>query len=1318
MDFFEVVVEETKNNSKYRASGTLLVFPDFIVTRSKDIMVRGKAFYAIWDNKQKLWLRDEMEVARLVDEEVWEHANKLKAEGKTVIVKTMAKYSSGVWNEYCKFIKSMPDNFHPLDNKIVFSNDSVDKKQYASHRLSYSIADGSIDSYNELMSTLYSNDERAKLEWAIGSIIAGDSKSIQKFIVLYGSSGSGKSTFLNIVQMLFDGYYISFDAKSLASGNNIFSTEVFRNNPLIAIQHDGDLSRIEDNSRINSIVSHEAVLINEKHKSMYPMRINCLLFMGTNRPVKITDSKSGIIRRLIDVHPTGAKIPTLRYNQLMSQIEFELGAIAYYCLNTYKKMGKNYYAAYEPTDMMFQTNIIFNFVEDNYFVFKKAEYIQLKQAYAMYKEFCTENGSEYVSPRHIFREDFKSYFNEYYETKRLSDKILRSIYVGFKTEIFDDENKEDKKESCQKELLVLDKTKSIFDSEFADCFAQYATDTGIPKDRWDDCKTKLSDLDTSRLHYVKVPSNCIIIDFDLKNEKGEKDKERNLEEASKWPETYAEFSKSGSGVHLHYIYDGDTSLLSPSYDKDIEVKVFTGNSSLRRQVTFCNNKSIAHISSGLPLKEKGENRMLNKKSVQTEQSLRNLVQRNLNKEIHPATKPSIDFIKKILDDAYRSGLTYDVTDLRSKVLAFANNSSNNAEYCVKVVSQMKFSSEKESLPSNDYQSDELVFFDIEIFPNLFIVCYKIAGDKNTPVKLINPTSQQIEELFKFKLVGFNNRRYDNHILYGAYLGYTNEQLYNLSTKLVGKVNNGTFREAYNISYTDVYDFASAMHKQSLKKFEIELGIHHQECEYRWDEPVPKDKWDEVADYCVNDVIATEATFNYLKADYKARLILADLADMTPNNTTNQLTEKLIFGNDKHPKLVYTDLSKEFPGYEFKRLEDGKMHNMYRGVDVSFGGYVYAEPGIYDNIPLLDVESLHPNSLIQLNYFGDYTPRFKEILDSRLAIKHRDIDTARKLFDGKLIKYLNDDSTMDDLSNALKTAINSVYGLTSASFDNPMRHPDNANNIVALRGALFMKTLQDEVQAKGFKVAHIKTDSIKIPNGTPEIIEFCKEFAKKYGYTFDHEATYDRMCLVNNAVYIALFSTKEFCENQYGYVPKDIKKHGGEWTATGAQFAHPYIFKTLFTHDELAFNDLCETKTVTGDSALYLDFNEGKDFSFDNGTGKDEYHDYKFVGKAGEFCPIEQGSGGGVLYREKNGKYYAVTGTSGYRWMESEIVKVLHKENKIDMSYFESLRDEAIKSINKYGNFDIFVSKKIVNDSIDNLNPIGFNDAPPDEFNEL
>ena len=373
-----------------------------------------------------------------------------------------------------------------------------------------------------------------------------------------------------------------------------------------------------------------------------------------------------------------------------------------------------------------------------------------------------------------------------------------------------------------------------------------------------------------------------------------------------------------------------------------------------------------------------------------------------------------------------------------------------------------------------------------------------------------------------------------------------------------------------------------------------------------------------------------------------------------------------------------DIINSFPGYEYI---DGK--NIYRGDDLGKGGYVYAEPGMYGNVALLDIASMHPNSAINLNAFGEYTQNFKDILDTRIAIKRGEFDKARHLFGGRLAPYLDDETTAKNLAQALKIAINSVYGLTSANFDNPFRDVRNKNNIVALRGALFMRTLQDEVKKRGFKVAHIKTDSIKIPDATPEIIEFAMDFAKQYGYEFEHEATYDRMCLVNDAVYIAKYATEEDCMNQYGYAPGDNKKKGGKWTATGAQFQIPYVFKKLFSKEEIIFDDLCETKSVT--STLYLDMNE----NLEEGE-----HNYVFIGKIGRFCPIKSGCGGGILYREKDGKYYAATGSKGYRWLESEMVQQLEKEGDIDHKHFIEMADTAINTISKYGDFEWFVSNDI------------------------
>lgn len=1281
MDFYQISTELTKNGLK--------IYPDFKACRSKDLMIRGRAFYAIWDEEKQMWSTDEYDVQRLVDNELEEYRKEASRNfpDKNVDVKRMLNASSNMWKNYRLFIKEMPDNAHQLDNNLTFSNTEVKKSDYVSKRLSYPLEEGSINAWDELIGTLYDVEERAKLEWAIGSIVAGDAKNIQKFIVLYGESGTGKSTVLDIIQKLFEGYYTTFDAKALTGSNNQFSTEQFKSNPLVAIQHDGDLSRIEDNTKLNSIISHEQMSMRELYKASYTSRVNSFLFMGTNKPVKITDAKSGIIRRLIDVRPSGNKIPSKRYHALMSQIDFELGAIAWHCLEIYREMGKNYYASYRPLDMIYQTDVFFNFVEANYHIFKEQDGVSLSQAYEMYKTYCDESLVDFKLPRHKFREELKSYFKTFSDVARVDGRQQRSYYEGFLVNKFTSIEKENKKEEAPYSL-VLDETDSIIDKMLADCPAQYATKLEIPENYWVNVTTKLSDINTKRLHYVRLPLNHIVIDFDLKDSSGQKSMELNLAEASKWPVTYSEFSKSGAGIHLHYIYDGDVTKLSRVYSEGIEIKVFNGQSSLRRKLSKCNNSPVATINSGLPIKEKGD-KMINFDSVKSEKGLRNLITRNLRKEIHPGTKPSIDFIHKILEDAYASGMKYDVTDMRPKILAFANNSTNQADYCIKLVSNMKFASDEPSINIDGYKSDNLIFYDVEVFPNLFVVVWKKTN--GTKVKMINPSPSETGELMKFKLVGFNCRRYDNHILYARYIGYDNKQLFELSQKIINNSRNCMFGEAYNVSYTDVYDFASAQNKMSLKKWEIKLGIHHQELGLPWDKDVPEELWDKVADYCGNDVDATEATFYHLAGDWAARQILAELSGLSVNDTTNQHTIKIVFGNEKKPQnqFVYTDLSIMFPGYKF---ENGK--STYRGIEVGEGGYVYAEPGMHSNAVVLDVESQHPTSIEKLNLLGPYTKNYSDLKKGRIAIKHKDFNTLKTLLGGKLVPFIEDAMgknprfTLKDVSNGLKTALNSAYGLTSASFENPFRDPRNKDNIVAKRGALFMIDLQFAVQDKGFQVVHIKTDSIKIPNATPEIVDFIMEFGKKYGYLFDHEETYEKMCLVNDAVYIAKYSWSA------------DKDKIGTWVATGAQFAQPYVFKTLFSKEPIKFEDLCETKSVT--SALYLDMNE----NLDEGD-----HNYHFVGRVGSFCPIIPGSGGGILLREKDGKYYAATGSKGYRWLESEMVKVLNKEGDIDIRYHNSLVDSAIENISTYGDFEWFVSDKEIELDLNNQAPIGFDETP-------
>lgn len=1355
VDFLEISTRQSKKGEVTE------IYPKFVIPykKSTDLMIRGGDFYAIWLEEAGMWSSNESDLIQLIDKELYDYAETYKKEHNAIVrVLTLRDTDTGMidkWHKYCT--KQLRDSFHTLDEKIIFSNMKVKKTDYASRQLSYPLEPGDHTAYDKLMDVLYSPEERHKLEWAIGSIVCGDSKKIQKFIVLYGEPKSGKSTVLNIIEKLFDGYWSPFDAKVLGQANNAFALEAFKSNPLVAIQHDGDLSRIEDNTRLNSLVSHETMMINEKFKSAYPNKFKSFLFMGTNKPVKITDAKSGLIRRLIDVTPTGNRVPAKEYKQLVKQIDFELGAIASHCLDVYKA-NPGAYDNYVPVSMLGASNDFYNFVEDSFFVFKKSDGITMKAAWDLYKKYCEEAKVLYPYSQRPFKEELRNYFKEYHDRYTLPDGTrVRSFYRGFRTDKFEGnqmENDIPKKEEHET-WIRFEPWTSIFDEACAEYPAQYASKEGTPLRSWDDVKTVLLDLDTSKLHYIRVPEDHIVIDFDIPDENGNKSFEKNLEAASKWPPTYAELSKSGAGIHLHYIYNGDPTKLSRVFDDHIEIKVFTGKSSLRRKLTKCNDIPIATISSGLPLK--GE-KMISTARVESEKGLRKQIKRNLCREIHPNTKPSIDFIKKILDDAYESGIEYDVTDMLPALISFASESSHQADYCLKTVGQMKLKSEHVDEADNvPVPNDELIFFDVEVFKNLFLVNWKRHGKDQPVIRMINPSSEDIEQLTKYRLVGFNNRRYDNHILYGRILGYSNLELYDLSQRIISGDRTAFFGDAYNLSYTDIYDFSSK--KQSLKKFEIELGIHHKELGLPWDEPVPEERWTEVAEYCDNDVIATEAVFDALTQDFVAREMLADISDMTVNDTTNSLTTRMIFEKERKPQsqFNYRDMGKcsdddtigfyitednkmmalegcdeeytrfdskgrpVFPGYKFSF---GK--STYRDVcadnpdkdqqTVGEGGYVYAEPGMYTNVALLDIASMHPSSIIAEQLFGPYTQHFKDLVDARIAIKHKDFDKARTLLDGKLAKYLTDEKSAKALSKVLKIPINSVYGLTAAGFENPFRDPRNVDNIVAKRGALFMINLRHEVQRRGFKVAHIKTDSIKIPDATPEIIKFVMDYGSMYGYTFEHEATYERMCLVNNAVYIARFATKEYCERLYGYSPDENTEEGGQWTATGAQFAVPYVFKTLFSHEPIIFEDLCETKQVT--SAIYLDMCEDLPDVSDlekelvklrkkpdaspesieelkNEIAKG--HNYIFVGRVGLFCPMKPGSGGGRLVRstlnKKTGEtgYSAVVGTSGFWWQESELVETLGKEDQIDRGYYNKLVDAAIDSIRKFGDAEWFIS---------------------------
>ena len=1236
MDFVQVRHREKQKNVGGSRHTIVEVFPAFSVLPSRDLMVRGKEFFAIWDEEAGFWSTDEYRARELIDRELYTYADTLTApEDGYISVHSLQDFSSQAWSSWRRYLGSLPDHFHDLDGELTWATDERKRENYATRALSYTVAPEETPSYDLLVQRLYTSEEREKFEWAIGAIVAGEARHIQKFLVFYGQAGTGKSTIINLIEQLFQGYVATFEAKALGANGQAFATEVFKNNPLVGIQHDGDLSRIEDNTKLNSIVGHDVMTLNEKFKSPRDIKLRAFLFMGTNRPVKITDAKSGIIRRLIDVHPTGKRLSVAEYHQAVARLPFELGGIAAHCLEVFRRLGKDYYSDYVPMAMIEQTDPFFDYVRSySDQILEMDDGLTLKQAYDWYKEYVDETGLQFKMPRFRFQEELKEYFGDFRERALGRDDRRRNVYYDFRVEKM--ERRHGQKSAPRK--LALDSRVSGLSDICGLCPAQYASEAGTPARRWSEVTTKLVDIDERELHYLQPGENHIVIDFDLKNERGEKDRDLNLAAAAKWPSTYAEYSQGGNGIHLHYIYHGDSSKLAQDYEPGIEVKVFRGNSSLRRRFSYSNGLPISPISGGLPERKQ---KVIRNDVVTNERTMRVSIEKALRKEVHSATKPNVDFIEKILTEAYNSGVEYDLSSLESDVIMFAASSSNHSKECMERAMKFPYKSEHDEAadPPTD---DPIVFYDVEVFPNLFVVVWE-REDSDQAVTMINPTPSEIEPLLRMRLVGFNNRKYDNHILYARYLGYDNERLYRLSQRIVTNEKGGYFREAFGLSYCDIYDFSSL--KQSLKRFELDLGIHHLELGLPWDEPVPEELWEKVATYCINDVKATKAVFYARSADFKARKILAALSGLSVNDPTAKHTAKILFEGDPkaNEKFVYTDLSKQFPGYEYKF---GK--STYRGITTGEGGLVMADPGVYYDVEVFDVASMHPTSIEQLNLFGPYTKNYSDIKEARLAIKHRELDKARMLLGGALAPFLDDEEGLDDLAYALKIVINIVYGLTAAHFDNPFRDPRNKDNIVAKRGALFMVDLVKALEERGIHVLHVKTDSIKVAKPSQETRDFIFEFGKKYGYEFEVEDKFQRLCLVNDAVYIA-------------------RDYEGKWHATGAQFADPYVFKTLFSKESLEFDDVTIKKTVT--TSIHMN------------TGTDEEPEMRYIGRSGAFVPVVQG--GGTLWREKDGKFSALAGTKGYRFVEAETMKEVGLDGPIDYSYFRSLSDKARDTIAKW-----------------------------------
>ncbi len=1196
----------------------------------KDITFHKSAFDRIWVNTH--WTLNQNELVDVVDDHGFYIANKLRAEYPEATVHYELMNSSGAgrmhaFNGFCKDYGA-EQNTIVFDAKILFSNHEIVRDDYATTQLTYMPIEGNTPNFDELFGTLYEAEQLEKILWFVGAALTDNMDRVEKMLYLFGRKGTGKGTVIKLLNMIFQDYVGSISLQRL-TGSSEFAGDGLGTKPIL-IDSDTDMRRVTNDTLLLKVVSHEEIIINRKNQQPYPYTFKGLIVAASNQEPDVRNSDAGITRRLLVARPSDKRVPGNRYTYLIDQIQHEIPFIAQLAIDTFNQLGVYRYDKDVDVKIVADQDIVFRFVRENAVLLRQG--ISLTEATKLFTPMIEDMGWSTQGVRGRLERELQRFYGRYHDKIRINGKTMHKYFTDFLEEqVFPEKVNEEYMASLDENpmtdvMVELDSTESLLDEMCADYPAQLTNEDGYPLHKWENVRTTLKDIDTSELHFVQLPTNHIVIDFDLKDKNGEKDLDANLIAAAKFPPTYAEVSKSGGGVHLHYIYDGEPTDLATHVDKDIEIKVYTGKMALRRKLTKCNNLEVAHISTGLPLRDKQEKSMYAELEaiVWTEEKLNNFIDKCLAKEHHGATKPEIDFIYKVLTEARDTNVQYDLRIRQPEVLKFAMASTHNAEYCMSRVADMPFSTipSEEDLPDLSVSEERVIpdedlwFFDIEVLSNLFVICavrhgirvpewfwdaialdesnkgWSFGGtlteeqqewyddNKENFMVLFNPTPTLVKQLCLKPLIGFNNRKYDNHIVYNAMTGYTNLDLFNQSQGIIANKRDSTIVGAYNLSYADLYEFMDI--KQSLKKWEIALGIQHDELEFPWDKPLAKEDWIRCAQYCMHDVHATDIVFSSKPGQdaYTARKILAELTGSSINTKTQTLAERFLFGDDPEPqkKFGWYDLSKEFPGYTFDQF--AKPKSQYLGEDPSEGGYVFSKPGVYENVAILDVASLHPHSLIAMNYFGEYTEKFAKLVECRMDVKHKNLDAAAHAFDEidpslseKLQSYLDNPEISSGLAHALKIVINIVYGMTSAPYDNKFKDPRNIDNCIAKRGALFMLQLKQEVIKKGYEVIHVKTDSIKIANHDQEILDYCMARAKEYGYTFEHEHTYSKLALLNKAVLYGLIS--------WSPVEHEI----GTWETVGAQVREPYVKSTLFTDDDPLEKDFFLLKSAT--SPIYI-----------------------------------------------------------------------------------------------------------------------------------
>lgn len=393
---------------------------------------------------------------------------------------------------------------------------------------------------------------------------------------------------------------------------------------------------------------------------------------------------------------------------------------------------------------------------------------------------------------------------------------------------------------------------------------------------------------------------------------------------------------------------------------------------------------------------------------------------------------------------------------------------------------------------------DLVFYDIEVYAyNAFVIFKDI--DKNV-LKIFHNNFDGLRDFVKDKiLVGYNNYFYDDLVLSKMMKSWNNTQLKEFNDRIIKGENKDKTVDRC-IDSLDCFQQIDVA-KPGLKKIEGNMGkmILESNVSFDIDRPLTEDELKEAMFYCEYDVDTTIDIYKLRENSYfktKEMLVkkLGNKKAKRWNTTTisgNLLTGKII---NKWASLRVPEHMMEMVDPEIKEMwrqvnlfvDDLKVKTITKTMfdnDIQFGfGGLHGAPNRpikVNNVKLLDVTSMYPNIIININALNEATEEYRKILERRIEIKHKD----------KLE------------SDALKLILNSVYGNLNNQYS-VLNNPKAAYS-VCVYGQIALFELCKRL-SNTCRIININTDGVAFTTNNDRYLKVKEQWEKDFNLKLEED----------------------------------------------------------------------------------------------------------------------------------------------------------------------------------------------------------------------